>query len=261
MGISPWKEVLAATAAAVTLLLSTPLPAGAALGSNDYPYRGSVNRLDPWGFYTGYCTSFAAWRLSQAGISFHGASFTGPNGTRAFFGNAGSWDIAASSAGFAVDAIPAVGAVAVWHGGEAGAWWGGHVGYVMAVASDGRAVIEEYNWTVRFAYGQRVTRAPRYIHFGSAPAPAPAQLTQPAPSPLPVFHVTATLRQRGGPGTGFASVGVLAIGAAVQVACQTRGGSVRGSSVWDRLANGAYVSDYYVDTPAFNAFSPGIPVC
>jgi hypothetical protein len=54
---------------------------------------------------------------------------------------------------------------------------------------------------------------------------------------------------------------MLATGTAVQVACQTRGSSVLGSTVWDRLANGNYVTDYYVDTPAFNAFSPGIPVC
>src|SRR5438874_10974240 len=96
-----------------------------AAGIDDYPYRGTANQLDRWGFYTGYCTSFAAFRLSQEGVRLHGASLQGPNGKTAFFGNGGTWDAAAASIGYVVDTHPTVGSVAVWHGGEDGAWWGG----------------------------------------------------------------------------------------------------------------------------------------
>src|SRR5207302_7820604 len=42
---------------------------------------------------------------------------------------------------------------------------------------------------------------------------------------------------------------------------QVKSGSfVGGSDVWDRIGSG-YVSDYWVSTPAFNAFSSGIARC
>ncbi len=267
------KKGLAAAITASALVLMVPGPTGAAVGTDDFPYRGRVGLLDPWGFYTGYCTSFAAWRLSQAGLRLRGATLTGPNGSSHFFGNGGTWDNAAAAIGYRVDATPAPGAVAVWHGGEDGAWSGGHVAYVMGVDGAGRALVEEYNWRVRFGYGVRTTRAPRYIHFIGAAAPAPAPrpaptptLTPtPAPPPQPAFReyrVTATVRQRTGPGTGFGVAGMVPDGSAIRVTCQTRSASViNGSGIWDRLVDGTYVTDYYTTTPAFNDFSPGLARC
>jgi hypothetical protein len=204
-----------------------------------------------------------AFRLSQEGVRFHGASLRGPNGQTAFFGNGGSWDGAARAIGYVVDSRPSVGAVAVWHGGEDHAWWGGHVAYVMAIDPSGRAVLEEYNWSHRLAYDTRIAQAPRYIHFvaGSATAPAPPkpQPTQPAGHP---YRVTDMLRQRSGPGTNFATVGYLQNGQQIMITCQTRSGSaINGTSIWDRLSDGSYVTDYYTTTPAFNNFTPGLPHC
>src|SRR2546430_13548471 len=116
-------------------------------------YRGTSNLLDRWGFYTGYCTSFAAFRLSQEGVVLHGATLQGPNGKSAFFGNGGTWDAAAASIGYVVDAHPTVGSVAVWHGGEDGAWSGGHVAYVMAVGGAGKAGVEEVKSSNYLRYG------------------------------------------------------------------------------------------------------------
>ena len=252
-------------AAMMALALSAASPTGATLGVNDFPYRGTVGMLDPWGFYTGYCTSFVAWRLSQAGVRFHGASFTGPNGQTRQFGNGGNWDAAAVQVGLTVDTHAAVGAVAVWHGGEGGAWSTGHVAYVMAVDSTGRARVEEYNWSVRYGYDQRVVAAPRYIHFGSAATVAPGTVTtvsRPSATFFKPYRVTITLNHRRGPGTRFASAGLIRAGSTIRVTCQTRSSSVvHGSSIWDRLVDGTYVADVYTTTPRFNAFTPGLPRC
>lgn len=257
------RKAVSAVVAATVLTVGIPAATASAAGVNDYPYRGTINRLDPWGFYTGYCTSFVAFRLTQEGIRFHGASLTGPNGKTAFFGNGGSWDAAARSIGYTVDSLPSVGAVAVWHGGENYAWWGGHVGYVMAVTASGQAVLEEYNWSHSVAYDQRVATAPRYIHFVAGASAAPVQ---PVSYPVPVtghpYRVTDVVRQRSGPGTTYATRGFLQNGQAISIVCQVRSSSVvNGTGIWDRLSDGTYVTDYYTTTPAFRTFSPGLPRC
>jgi surface antigen len=256
------RKALSVVMSAALLTIAVPALTVVAAGVDDYPYRGAPNQLDPWGFYTGYCTSFAAFRLSQQGITFHGASLQGPNGKSAFFGNGGSWDAAAASIGYAVDATASVGSVAVFHGGEGGAWPGGHVAYVMAVDPAGNATLEEYNWSNYLRYGQRVTRAPRYIHFTSAAVVRPVLLPRPSAPVGHPYRTTAPVRQRSGPATWFRPVGVLPAGQRIMIVCQVRSRSViNGTAVWDRLSNGAYVTDYYTTTPAFNQFSPGLPRC
>jgi len=77
------------------------------------------------------------------------------------------------------------------------------------------------------------------------------------------YAVTAApdLLVRSGPGTGYPVVGQVGHGQALDISCQTRSGSfVHGSDVWDRIGAG-YVADYWVSTPVFAAFSPGIPRC
>lgn len=132
-----------------------------------------------------------------------------------------------------------------------------------------------------------------------APAPQPATPAQPAPQPPVVappvqqppapqpqptvpqapayytYYVYNTcanghcgLTIRTGPGySNYGSMGVLVDGNAVNIVCQTSGEAVSGvdgssSTVWDRLTNGGYVGDFYVNTPGMNgAFSPPIPRC
>jgi surface antigen len=260
-----WRKAFSALMTATVLVLGVPAITVSAAGVDDYPYRGHANQLDPWGFYTGYCTSFVAFRLSQEGVTFHGSSLTGPNGRTAFFGNGGTWDAAAASIGYAVNSTPTVGSVAVWHGGEGGAWSGGHVAFVIAVDGAGNATVEEYNWSNYLAYGQRTTRAPRYIHFVGSATIRPVSLPRPgapAQSSGHVFRTTDVVRERSGPGTGYRTRGFLPAGARITIVCQVRSRSViRGTGIWDRLSNGTYITDYYTTTPAFNTFSPGIPRC
>ena len=259
------RKALSAFMGATILLFGIPAITVSAAGVDDYPYRGHANALDPWGFYTDYCTSFTAFRLSQEGVTFHGASLRGPNGRTAFFGNGGSWDGAAASIGYVVNSTPSVGSVAVWHGGEGGAWWGGHVAYVMAVDGAGNATVEEYNWSNYLRYGQRTVRAPRYIHFVASPAIQPVSYPTPAPpaqSGGHPYYTTDVVRERSGPGTGYGTRAIMPSGTRIMIVCQVRSGSViRGTGIWDRLSDGGYVTDYYTTTPAFNQFTAGISHC
>jgi surface antigen len=79
-----------------------------------------------------------------------------------------------------------------------------------------------------------------------------------------VYHIVNAevgLQARKGPGTNFPAVGTIANNSPVQIVCQLHGESINGSDIWNKLADGTYVTDYYCDTPNFAKFSPPIPVC
>jgi hypothetical protein len=110
-------------------------------------------------------------------------------------------------------------------------------------------------------------------------APAESNPTPPPPPPgsttVYVHHVYHTcanghcgLNVRTGPGySNYGVTRVLVDGSEVDITCQTRGENVTGAdgsstTVWDRLAQGDYVTDFYVDTSGMNgAFDPSIPQC
>lgn len=62
-----------------------------------------------------------------------------------FWGNASSWAASARSAGYKVDNVPAVGAIAQWRPYAYGMSGYGHVAYVESVNSDGTITISEMN--------------------------------------------------------------------------------------------------------------------
>jgi uncharacterized protein YraI len=71
----------------------------------------------------------------------------------------------------------------------------------------------------------------------------------------------ADLNGRIGPTTSAAIVRTYASGSTVSVVCQTAGVKVGTTSVWNKLADGNYVSDYYVSTPSNSTYSPPLPRC
>jgi hypothetical protein len=82
------------------------------------------------------------------------------------------------------------------------------------------------------------------------------------------YTVTGTggsgLNERTGPATSYSVIRTLAEGTTVDIICQSRSTSaVGGSYIWDKLndASRGWVSDYYLNTPVFNGFTPGIPQC
>jgi hypothetical protein len=115
---------------------------------------------------------------------------------------------------------------------------------------------------------------------GALAANAIAALPHLGPPPVPgpktyryyVYHTCANgacgLHVRTGPGyTNYAITRTLVDGDPVDIVCQTRGESVSGldgssSNVWDKLIQGDYVADFYIDTPGMTgSFSPPIPQC
>jgi uncharacterized protein YraI len=53
---------------------------------------------------------------------------------------------------------------------------------------------------------------------------------------------------RSGPGTSYAVKKVLKKGTDVTITCQTEGTNISGNTIWDKISDGCYVSDYYVKT-------------
>jgi hypothetical protein len=114
----------------------------------------------------------------------------------------------------------------------------------------------------------------------SAPSPQPTPAT-PTPRPPPAtttytYHIYGTcadgacgLKIRSGPGySSYPQIGSLVDGDTVQIVCQAVGETVgpspatgNSSAIWDKLVNGGWVSDLYVDTPNVGVFSPPIPQC
>ncbi|MGO8956288.1 MAG: glycoside hydrolase domain-containing protein [Streptosporangiaceae bacterium] len=69
------------------------------------------------------------------------------------------------------------------------------------------------------------------------------------------------LNARSGPATSYPVTGSYASGAALALSCQAAGQKVATTSVWDKLANGSYVTDYYVSTPSNTGYSAPLPRC
>lgn len=70
-----------------------------------------------------------------------------------------------------------------------------------------------------------------------------------------------SLKARSGPATSDPVTGSHARGAALAVSCQAAGQKVATTSVWDKLTNGSYVTDYYVSTPSNTGYSTPLPRC
>ncbi|WP_458246625.1 glycoside hydrolase domain-containing protein [Streptomyces sp. MAI_2237] len=77
------------------------------------------------------------------------------------------------------------------------------------------------------------------------------------------YKVTSTtaLNARTGPSTSYPVAATYAPGTTLDVVCQAPGAKVATTSVWDKLTNGAYVSDHYVSTPSGTGYSSPLPRC
>jgi uncharacterized protein YraI len=130
----------------------------------------------------------------------------------------------------------------------------------------------EYRAVFTNAVGSATTYA-AIITVTASPAPAAACTavkggTYQASCPWTVktYHVVGSggsgIAERGGPGTQFPTNTRLASGAAAPIVCQIKTSSFVGtSSVWDLLANGEWVADYYINTPVVNQYTTGIGQC
>jgi surface antigen len=129
---------------------------------DDYPYKGQTGE-DPWRFYKGQCTSFAAWALrSRVGVSDFTNYYKGPRWSHAMY-----WDNVARSVGIPVTGTPRAGAIAVRNSGTFG-----HVAFVTKVNANGTFEVDEYNYNGTSRYSHRTTSVgsgsayfDAFIHF------------------------------------------------------------------------------------------------
>jgi uncharacterized protein YraI len=75
------------------------------------------------------------------------------------------------------------------------------------------------------------------------------------------YQVTTTVSARSGPTTAYPVVATYSTGTTLQVSCQTYGTKVGTTTVWNKLINGLYVTDYYLNTPSNTTYSAPIPGC
>jgi len=83
----------------------------------------------------------------------------------------------------------------------------------------------------------------------------------PGPRQYHIVNAPDGVNARKGPGTSFPVVHSIANNSLINITCQVQGQVVNGSDIWNQLADGSFVSDFYCDTPNFNRFSPPLPVC
>jgi len=109
-------------------------------GGSGYSY--SCGNVDPWGFYTCQCTSYAAWYWNVI-LGRKWERGDGPTGT----GDAKNWPNLAARNGVGVHSSPQVGAIISWSGDNVYIpTTYGHVAIVEGINSDGTITISEYNW-------------------------------------------------------------------------------------------------------------------
>jgi surface antigen len=186
-------------------------------------------------------------------------------------GDALNWLSAAQRFGIPTGSSPRRAAIAVFQPGQYGTGRFGHVAYVEAITDE----------TIQLAEAG----ADGSIQRRSVPwhglnfiydATTPPDLPTPPPSPPSptywAFHVIGTcasgecgLNARTAPSVDAQSVAILVDGTEVDIVCQTVGSLITGpsgtsSDVWDKLTNGLFIADYFVDTPV-RGYTPSIPRC
>lgn len=89
------------------------------------------------------------------------------------------------------------------------------------------------------------------------------RLNAPVASVAQRYSVTSgtALSGRTGPSSSYPVAKSYPSGSQVSVLCQTPGQKVGTTTLWDRLSDGNYVSDYYVSTPSQTTWSAPVPRC
>lgn len=70
-----------------------------------------------------------------------------------------------------------------------------------------------------------------------------------------------SVNTRQGPSVAFPKSGAVTPGTTLSLVCQLTYTQVGGDPIWDKLADGRYISDHYVSTPSAVGFSAPLPQC
>ncbi len=138
--------VQATPAASLSTVLCKGFTTCKSVGLTDHVY-GAYYTRSWWGQYAGHnCTNYAAYRLARAGVRNPGIT-----------GNAGNWGPAFRAKGYAVNKIPAKGAVGWYAYGSRWAPTWGHVSIVEGVTATTVTLSEDSISGNGFRY-RRITR-------------------------------------------------------------------------------------------------------
>jgi len=129
-------------------------------------------------------------------------------------------------------------------------------------ALTGWAGVPDTDWTVRqrakqYRNGHNETYGGVTINIDNDQVDAPVATV---PHQYTVTSATP-LNARTGPAASYPVVKSYPPGAGLAVVCQAAGGKVGTTTVWDKLADGSYVTDYYVSTPSKTGYSAPLPRC
>jgi hypothetical protein len=75
------------------------------------------------------------------------------------------------------------------------------------------------------------------------------------------YSVRTTIHSYSGPSTAYPVRSTIAANTTVRIVCQTFGPKIGTTTVWNKLIDGTYVTDYYVRTPNKTGYSAPIPGC
>jgi surface antigen len=171
---TPTTTSTAATTSIAASSIAAAVPASARTAAHDLPDTAVRDDYNWRAYATTYlhgdtysarqCTAFALWRIDNR--THQTTNTTLYRLARAYrMTGAKDLDNAATRAGYNVDRTPAVGSLATWEAGVAGASKYGHVAYVARLYADHTILIEEYNGTHALAYGTRRIPANTVSHY------------------------------------------------------------------------------------------------
>ncbi|MFG1817007.1 glycoside hydrolase domain-containing protein [Kribbella sp. NPDC049174] len=75
------------------------------------------------------------------------------------------------------------------------------------------------------------------------------------------YTARTTIHSYSGPSTAYPVRSTIAANAGVRIVCQTFGPKIGTTTVWNKLIDGTYVTDYYIRTPSKPGYSAPIPGC
>jgi surface antigen len=132
---------------------------------DDYPWRLYAAKFLGGDTVTArQCSAFALWRIDYRLRLPTNSTLI--RLSRAYhMTGAKDLDNAAVRAGYRVDRIPAVGALAQYEAGAYGASRYGHVAFVARIYADGSVLLEEYNGAHPLGYGTRRVNARYVSHY------------------------------------------------------------------------------------------------
>ena len=132
---------------------------------DDYPWRLYATRFLGGDTVTArQCSAFALWRIDyRLRLATNSTLIRLARAYR--MTGANDLDNAAVRAGYRVDRVPAVGALAQWEAGAWGAGRYGHVAFVARIYADGSVLIEEYNALHPLGYSTRRINPRAVSHY------------------------------------------------------------------------------------------------